>query len=209
MIIIEILFAIYIIAFILEMFFFKPGNTFDIYFGVPGCGKTTFAAYLSKKRLKRCTKVYSNVEIKGCYAIEKNDIGRFDISDGLMILDEAGIEYNNRNYKKFTDEEVSFFKKHRHYNIDIAIFSQDFKDMDIKLRKLATRYYLLKKSFIPFCISRKTIRKRIDINKDSGEIIERYFFVKFSRKLIFAPSVWRMFNTHERELLPYKEFRKW
>ncbi len=35
----------------------KPGNSFDIYFGVPGSGKTTFAAYLAKKRIKRKGKV--------------------------------------------------------------------------------------------------------------------------------------------------------
>lgn len=209
MIIAKILFGVYIIASCLEMFFFKSGNTFDIYFGVPGSGKTTFAAWLSKKRLKRSKKVYSNVDIKGCYAVEKSDIGKYDISDGLLILDEAGIEYNNRNYKSFSNNEVSFFKKHRHYNIDIAIFSQDFQDMDIKLRKLATRYYLVRKSMIPFCLSRKTIRKKIDIRKDTGEIIERYYFVFLSRRLIFAPVVWKMFNTHEREELPYKEFRKY
>jgi len=208
MIIIEVVFAIYIIAFILEMFFFKPGNTFDVYFGVPGSGKTTFAAWLAKRAQKRGKKVYSNVDIKGCYAVDKDDIGKYDVSDGLLLFDEAGIDYENRRFKEFSPEAVKFYKKHRHYNVDIVMFSQDL-DMDIKLRKLATRYYLIKKSFFPFCISRKTIAKKIDINRDTGEITDFHYFVKFSRKLIFAPGVWKMFNTHEREELPYKKFRKY
>lgn len=209
LILVYILVAIYIIASILEMIFFKPSNFFSIYFGVPGSGKTTMAAYLAKKELKKRRKVYSNVDIKGCYAIEKSDIGHFDISNGLLILDEAGIDYNNRESKKFTHEEVEFFKKHRHYNVDVAIFSQDYEDMDKKLRKLATKYFLIRKSIIPFCVSRKTITKKIDIDKESGKIIDRYSFLMFSRKLIFAPRVWCMFNTHEREELPLKKFRKY
>lgn len=208
MIIIEVLFAIYIIAFVLEMFFFKSGNTFDVYFGVPGSGKTTFAAYLAKKAQKKGKKVYSNVDIKGCYAIEKDDIGKYDISNGLLLFDEAGIDYENRRFKEFGSDAVKFYKKHRHYNLDVVMFSQDL-DMDLKLRKLATRYYLIRKSFFPFFISRKTIGKRIDINKDTGEITDFHYFVKFSRKLIFAPGVWKMFNTHEREELPYKNFKKY
>lgn len=207
MLLIEFVFGVYIVASILEMFLFKPGNTFDIYFGVPGCGKTTLAAWLARKALKRKKKVYCNVDIKGTYQVEKKDIGRYDISDGLLLLDEIGIDYDNRKKNNMSDEEVKFYKYHRHYNVDIAGFSQDFEDMDKKLRKLATRLFLVKKSAIPFCISRRTIRKKIDINKDTGEIIERYYFVKFSRRFFFAPLVWKMFNSHSREELPYKEFK--
>lgn len=208
MLLIEILFGIYIIGSCLEMIFFKPGNRFDIYFGVPGCGKSTFAAWLSKGRLKKGKTVHSNVDIKGCYEVTKEDLGVYDISDTLLILDEAGIDFDNRNFKNNMPlHRLNFFKKHRHYNVDIAVFSQDFEDMDKKLRKLATRYFLIRKSWVPFCISRKMIGKKIDINKDTGEIIERYYFVMFSRRLIFAPLVWKMFNTHERELLPKKDFR--
>jgi replication-associated recombination protein RarA len=31
---------------------FKPKYTFDIYFGVPGSGKTTFAAWIAKRCIK-------------------------------------------------------------------------------------------------------------------------------------------------------------
>ena len=47
------------------------------YFGVPGSGKTTVAAYLAKKDLKKKRNVYSNVPITGAYKISKEDIGKF------------------------------------------------------------------------------------------------------------------------------------
>ena len=79
-------------------------HVLNVYFGVPGSGKTTFAAYLTKwalrenalirfcrryenaltkmilnsKYLKRRIDVYSNVPITGAYRLDANvDIGNF------------------------------------------------------------------------------------------------------------------------------------
>ena len=197
------------IALILERFIMKPSNSFDIYFGVPGSGKTTFAAWLSKKRLKKKGKVFSNVPIKGAYKICREDIGAYDISNGLLIFDEVGVEYNNRDFKNFTDREVYFFKFHRHYHVDVALFSQDWEDMDKKLQKLATHYYYIRKSMIPFCFSRRLIFKTIGIENETGKIIEKYKFSWFNRRLIFAPAVWKMFDSHDRKELPKKNFEEW
>ena len=207
--IIMIVLVVFIILSFIESLIFKRKATFTIYFGVPGSGKSTMAAYLAKKAFKKKNTVYSNVAIKGAYEIKKSDIGNYDISDGLLILDEAGLDYNNRNYKKFTDEETDFFKKHRHYNVDVALFSQDFEDMDIKLRKLCTTYFLMKKSIVPFFIERRRIDKKIGIDKETKQIIEQYSFAFLGRRLIFAPSTWKFFETHERKLLPKKVFRKY
>ena len=101
-------------------------HVLNVYFGVPGSGKTTFAAYLTKWALhenilirfclrhrnwltslflrsgflKRRIDVYSNVPITGAYRLDaKTDIGFHMIENAKIIIDEAGIEYNNRNYK--------------------------------------------------------------------------------------------------------------
>lgn len=187
------------------------GSTFDYYFGIPGSGKTTFAAWLSKRRLKRKGTVHSNVNIKGTYKLEKSDIGKYDISKTLMILDESGIEFNNRDYKNqkeaLTKEQIAWFKLHRHYKVDIAVFSQSHLDTDVTLRRLSSRYYLLKKSIIPFFISRKEIVKFLTIEKENHQLIDGYKFRwLFGRRLIFAPSMWKMFNSYEAPELPKKEW---
>ena len=164
----------------------KPGNRFDIYFGVPGSGKTTFAAYLAKKRIKRNGLVLSNVNIKGTYEVERSDIGNYMIKDCLLLIDEAGIDYNNRNFadkkEKMSKEEIYFYKYHRHYNVDIAIFSQGYDDMDKKLRTLATRYYIVKKSILPGFITRKLINKVIGIDDNTKQIIDKYSFAILGTK---------------------------
>lgn len=191
----------------------KPGNSFDIYFGVPGSGKTTFAAYLAKKRIKRKGKVLSNVSIKGTYEVERSDIGHYMIQDCLLLIDEAGIDYNNRNFsdkkEKMSKEEIYFYKYHRHYNVDIAIFSQGYDDMDKKLRTLATKYYIVKRSIFPGFITRKLINKKLGIDKNTKQIIDEYAFAIFGTKWIYCPKLWKMFNSCSYKEMPTKEFRKY
>lgn len=208
----KILFALiisYLILFILELFLKKRNNTFDTYFGVPGSGKTTLAAYLAKKTQKKKRKVHSNVSIKGCYAITRHDIGHYDMSHSLVLCDEAGVEFNNRSYSKnFDYEQIEFLKHHRHYDVDLAFFSQYWNDIDVTLRRLSTRLFLLQKSMIPFFIKRKKIGKRIGIDPNTKQIIDEYYFVffLFGTRYIFSPALWKMFNTHERKEMPKKDF---
>ena len=214
-----ILFAIFIIFMFLTYcfignFFSRGSNLFDMYIGVPGSGKTTFAAYLVKERRKRAKKkkcsslVLSNTPIKGAYKITKSDIGNYMIQDCLLIMDEAGIDYNNRNFKTFSDDETYFYKFHRHYNVDIAMFSQDF-DVDVKLRKLATRLFIVQKSFIPGFIKRKQIGKRIGIDPNTKQLIDEYYFVLFGSKYIYSPKLRKLFDSYSHKKLPIKEWEKY
>ena len=208
MIILFLLFGSFVALKIFAMIKIKPGNTFDIYFGVPGCGKTTFAAWLSKKNIKKQKRVLSNVPIKGTYKVVKDDIGHVLIQDCHLILDEAGIDFNNRNFKTFTPEQTYFFKFHRHYNVDISMFSQSV-DVDIKLRNLSKRYYLVSKSFIPFCIKRKLISKKIGIDRMTKQMIDEYYFPLFGTRLIFIPKLWKMFDSYDFKELPEKNWEQY
>ena len=121
--------------------------TIDLYFGVPGAGKTTWAAHLAHDALKRKRPVFSNVYIRGAYEYDKSDLGINLIENALVIVDEAGLEFDNRKMS-MTNEEIYFFKYHRHYQNDVVFFSQGL-DVDIKIRKLAQHLYLLVPSLIP------------------------------------------------------------
>ena len=188
----------------------KKSYYLSIYFGVPGSGKTTFAAWLAKKDMKHKRNVWSNVPITGTYKFEpKDDIGKYMVCDGRVIIDEAGLEYNNRDFKTFSSSQNYFYKYHRHYQLDVDIFSQGYDDMDKKLRILARRLYIVKKSLIPFLIKRKRISKKVGINELTKEICDEYFLVPFSGKYIFSPVLWKMFNTYSRKILPEKEWQTW
>ena len=73
----------------------------SVYFGVPGCGKSTHAAYIVQKNLKKGIKTYVNYPISGGYLFDPLvDLGNFDISNCDLILDEASIVKINRSLIK-------------------------------------------------------------------------------------------------------------
>lgn len=186
---------------------YRIEHVLSVYFGVPGSGKTTFAAYLAKRDLRHGCKVWSNTPIKGTFKMEKSDIGTYMIADGRIIWDETGIDADNRNFKNnFTFEQVRYLKKHRHYQVAIDCFSQGVDDMDKKLRTLAQHIYIVKRSVLPWFCYTKEIRKVVDIDKQTRQIIDAYEFKPFGRKYIFCPSVWKLFDTIEREPLPDKDW---
>lgn len=185
----------------------RGGYSLSLYFGLPGAGKTTFAAYLAKKDLKKGRTVYSNVPITGTLQVKRSDIGKFMILDGRLIWDEAGLDYDNRKMK-MTDEEIYFFKYHRHYQMDVDFFSQGL-DVDIKIRKLARHLYLVKQSLIPGFVCRKEIGRRVGIDQMTHQLIDEYYFKPFGTKRIFCPPLWKMFNTYSRKKLPEKPWSAW
>lgn len=188
----------------------KRQDIISVYFGVPGSGKTTFAAYLSKKDLKRKQNVWSNVPITGTYQLDcHKDLGKHMICDGRIIIDEASVEYNSRKHKEMPQEAIKFFKYHRHYQTAIDVFSQSWDDMDITIRRLAQRLYVVRKCLLPWFIVRRTIRKRVGIDENTHQIIDEYAWLPFSRKYIFSPALWKLFNTLSREDLPEKEWATW
>lgn len=216
----------------------KHPHVLNVYFGVPGSGKTTFAAYLTKwalhenpiitfcrkhrnpitslilssRYLKRRIAVYSNVPITGAYRLDaKADIGFYMLQNAKIIIDEAGIEYNNRNYKSFPQEAIYFYKYHRHYKVSVDVFSQSYEDMDVTLRRLAQNFFVVRRSLVPFCVVALRIRRRVGVDVQTKQIQDLYSMGLpiFDTKRIFAPSLWKMFNSYSRKELPKKEWEKW
>lgn len=185
------------------------------FFGVPGSGKTTVAASIVKEALKKKVPVYSNVPIKGAYIVDRADIGKYNFpypegGRSVLILDEIGITYNNRNFKTNFDKEglaLSWWKLHRHYHCLIFIFSQTYDDMDKILRNLTQQYYLVQPSLIPNFIRCLPIRFKIGINELSGDIQDMYSFDPalkslFTTRRIWARPCWKYFDSWDAPPLP-------
>lgn len=216
----------------------KHAHVLNVYFGVPGSGKTTFAAYLTKwalhesplisfcrkhpnrltnwildsKYFKRRIDVFSNVPITGAYQLNaKEDIGRYMIEDAKIIIDEAGIEYNNRAYKTFSQEAIYFYKYHRHYKTSVDVFSQSYDDMDVTLRRLAQNFYVVRRSLVPFCVVARKIRRKVGVDEHTKQIMDLYAMgvPVIDTKRIFAPSLWKLFNSYSRKELPQKVWPVW
>jgi len=182
-------------------------------FGSPGAGKTCYLAKLAKKN-KRKRPVYCNVDIHDTTLF--TELGTLTPPEGsLILLDECGIEYNNRAYKTMSKDIIRYLKLHRHYKTDIVVVSQSWDDIDITFRRLAERYYLLRK--LPFVSLAIRCVRRIKLKTDDGlpaDVIEPVnplvgflgmlfgglppFFL-FNRAKLF----WR-FDSYSRPYLPVK-----
>lgn len=233
-----LLLIIAIFVFMNSFLVHRHPHVLNVYFGVPGSGKTTFAAWLTKWALKEsriiriCRKhenvltkrildskffkrhidVYSNVPITGAYALDaKEDIGHYMIEDAKIIIDEAGIEYNNRNYESFPPEAIYFYKYHRHYKTSVDVFSQSYEDMDVTLRRLAQNFYVVRKSLVPFCVVCRRIRRKVGIDDQSHQISDQYAFGLpiVDTKRIFSPPLWKLFNSYSRKEFPQKDWERW
>lgn len=182
----------------------------NVYMGVPGAGKTTIAAKLAKRDIKKGIPVWSNVPIKGTYKIDpQKELGVYHIEAGRLIIDEAGNEFNNRDFKTFPPEVRKWLKLHRHYGMKVDVFSQA-DDSDITFQRLAYMYYIVFPSLIPYFVVAKPVKRHIGINKETHKIEAMFDYMSFlNTKRFFAPTVWKMFDTYQAERLHQKVWEKW
>ena len=192
------------------------------YFGSPGCGKTTLAVKMAIKNKKYYQHCFLNFDhkIKGAYIADLDGLGEWTFPDHSFIaIDEAGIEYNSRAYKSLPKPAIAWFKKHRHYKCDIAVFSQSWEDMDVTIRRLSDQLWYLYR-FGPFTLSRR-VYKRVKVDKQTEQIIDGYkmasmlwlfawplqldckfmpFDPKF--KLTFRPFYYKYFDSFSKDNIP-------
>lgn len=133
----------------------------------------------------------------------------------LLLVDEVGLIWDNREYKKFDPNVKKFFKFQRHYHVKCYLFSQTF-DIDKKLRDLTDEMYLVRNVARIFTYGKK-IRKFITIKEsqtdDSSSLAEGMEFEPFilffagSRTLTFIPRWIKYFNSYViPDALPNLEF---
>ena len=179
----------------------KPPNKFVQVFAPPGTGKTTLAAKIVKDCLAEGREVYSNVAIIGAKKFDIKDLGAFQIEHCVLIIDEAGSKVGNRNWHtNLSNEQIEFLKLHRHYDVDIYLFSQAYADVDNKFRELTTLLLMLKKSKIPFRINACAIKKCMDLI--NGQIVEYFEWDRTNSFKFYNPSLWAYFNSYQiKEIL--------
>lgn len=176
----------------------RPPNKFVQVFAPPGTGKTTLAAKIVKEALENEQTVYSNVPIIGAQKYELEDLGKFQIENAILIIDEAGSKVGNRNWhSNLNNDQIEFLKLHRHYNVDIYLFSQAYGDVDNKFRELTTLLIMLKKSIIPFKIKACAIKKNMDLI--NGQIVEFFEWDKGNSFSFYNPSLWAYFNSYQQK----------
>lgn len=183
----------------------------NLYFGLPGSGKTTTIAAFAKYYLKgkKYQHVYCNIPLNldGIITIYRDDLGVLDISDGLVLYDEGGIDFDNRDFANFNKNLTWFFKFHRHCKLDVFIFSQTI-DVDKKIRALANNVFYIYTPAITGSFITKVVRIHYGIvfpSKETtgskvGDIAEGYaapnIFAKIFAKRIVRPKYYKYFDSY-------------
>lgn len=185
-------------------------------FGKKGSGKNTLLTKWSIMYNKLGYTVFSDSEIFNTYKLDTNWIGKYDFpKNSVLLIQEAGITWDNRNFKSFPQEVRDFFKLQRHKNVIVVLASQSF-DVDKKLRDLTDEMYLITNCMRIFSIA-KRINKKITIHKADKDdtnsesfLTESYSFdLPFFWKFTYIPRYVRYFNSFEAVKKPLVQSTKY
>ena len=184
-------------------------------FGKKGSGKSTLMVRMAYQYLSKGWTVFCTEKLDGCVHIDYNDIGFKNIPPySLLLVDEVGMIWDNRNYKQFKNEVRDWFKLQRHYKVKVVLFSQTF-DIDKKLRDLTDEMFLCCNVLRVFSWAKRITRRvvlvqpgpdtpaRIDEELAYDPII---FWPFGSRILTFIPQWAPYFDSHNCPVLPEHEW---
>lgn len=185
-------------------------------FGKKGAGKSTYMVKLTYMYLKKGWKVFATNQIPGAAYIDPQDIGRYHFPENsVLLVDEVGMVWDNRQYKDFKPEVRNWFKLQRHYRVCVYLFSQTW-DIDVKLRNLTDKLYLMINyaNCLTVC---KEIKRKISVVKPSENaesriadelVISPFFMAPFgARHYIWIPKWCRYFDSFEAPELPKKDWK--
>lgn len=182
------LFTFLLIPFVYLCFKYRNPYKLIMVFGKKGSGKTTFLAKTAYKYLKKGYHVYSTEKIPGVIQFDVRNIGDVTFPEkSVLLIDEVGMIWDNRNFKNFRTEVRDYFKYQRHEKHVVYLFSQTF-DIDVKLRNLTDCMYLCTCHFGFLSVARK-IKRSITLVEPVGDAESR-----IADKLEFEPLWWSLFG---------------
>lgn len=191
----------------------------SLYFGLPGSGKTTMMVHniLKAQKSGKYKNIYCNVHtsIPGVIYIDNDCIGQYDLRDALICIDEATLFADSRDFKNFGKDKIMYFLEHRHYKVDIQLYTQQWNGVDLKIRVITDRVYYVYKGVllgrwftrcyqIPYGIIIPDPKR--DSSEKLGEIVQGYcrpnLLVRLFSPWLYRPAYYKYFDSFETPYLP-------
>lgn len=193
----------------------KYRNPWKLYmiFGKKGSGKSTYLVKVAIRYIRKGFVVYtsmSDLRIHGLRYINPDELGDFVPEErSVLLLDEAGTLYDNREFKKFKNSTRDFYKYQRHYRCIVYLASQTW-DIDKKLRDLTDSMFLHVCLFNVFSIGKRIVRK-VTLTESTSEAESRIadnlkFAAFWNWSYTFIPKYAKYFDSYNippRPVLSY------
>lgn len=192
---------------------FRNPNTLTFLFGKKGSGKSTYMVKLMLRDIKHGWIVYTNmtdVNIKGVRIFDAQSLKNCRPEEhSAVYIDEAGLSWDNRDYKNFDKGLTEFFKLQRKYKCKMVINSQAF-DVDKKIRDLTDSMALQTNIGNVIGITRP-IKRSITLTEPSAErdsrIADRLKFGKISSwRFTWLPRYFKYFDSYNAPERPFINF---
>ena len=150
----NILFIVFFL-FVIKFFFFASKYEYKIivFSGKTGSGKTMLATSMALSDIKKGRPVYSTYYIEGAHQMPFNFFDYNFPENSLLIIDEAQIGLDSRDYKKLADKGISGRLKnklsmHRHQKLDIFFITQNPEEIDAQIRRYCSLMYYCNKTLL-------------------------------------------------------------
>lgn len=193
--------------------------TLTFIFGRKGCGKSTHIAKQALRYQRKGYKVYvssKDCKVPGVYLFDAyTDVGKYHFDrNSVVLIDEAGIIWPDRNHKTFPDYVMEWFKLQRHYQLILYIYSQEF-DVDKKIRCLCDSMFQLRMVARIFSVGRRIKKKQVIVKAspeapsriDMDLVPDRFYMAPFGGRIMtFIPKYVKYNDTYAAPELPYKEY---
>lgn len=196
---------------------FKYRNPYKLIYilGKKGSFKSTFMVSLMLSHLKTHWTVYTNMDdvlIPGVRVMDvKSLMDCAPPPHSVLFIDEAGLIWDNRKFKSFSDGYTEFFKFQRKYNCKCYINSQAL-DIDKKIRDLIDSVYLMNGLFNCIGVARR-VKRVIGVVDASAQGESRFadnfrFDSIFTWRFIWGPKYFKYFDSYKapsRDPVPFTE----
>lgn len=124
----------------------RRDTTITFIAGQIGAGKSSYSVKLARDALRRGRPVYCTDYIQGCRKFDVTWLHNMRCPENaLLIIDEAALKFNSREFSKISKDILAYFKKARHYKNDVVLISQTFSDSDKQIREVANRVLFMRK----------------------------------------------------------------
>lgn len=188
-----------------------------IVFGGKGAGKSTLLTKWGMKYKKRGWTVFYDKPVPGFFLHDPYELGKYEFPEySVVMVDEAGIIWHKRNFKKFAKETLEWYKLQRKRKLIVILGSQKF-DVDSVIRELTDSMYLVKNYFRIFSYGKRILSFPDLVEADGSEksesrLVDQLKFDTFllcffgSRTLTYIPHWTPYFNSFDAPPLQEKEY---